>query len=870
MRKTAPFSLLLLLLIFASYSSYSQGLTLNDSVVAACDHDGKAIVTPTNGTAPFTYTWYSGGSMTTNVTNGADSLIGLSGGWLYVTVQDSNGLYGTAQLQVPAPFTLNDSTSMDTCGAGNATATALVTGGTPGYTYLWSNGQTTQTATGLSEGSYDVEVTDAAGCKLSASDIDSGGVNIWSYSPITATNSTTPSTCNDGTATITPANGTAPYSYYWQSTPVQTTQTAINLPSGWVIVQVTDAAGCYSQFWVNVPQGASPINLSMSTTSETCNQADGTASISASGGSAPYSYLWSTGATTTSISGLSYGWYTVTVTDNAGCTNSKTKIVKRSTPISLSLSKSNPTCGNSDGSVSASVSGGTTPYSYQWTNGQTTQTASNLSPGYHGVTVTDANGCKKYKYVYISYPTNCFGYITGTVYHDANGDCNKDPVDVGLARVFVKRTTGGYTTTNSAGNYSFKVEPDTFDISQNVPQYYSQVCPNSPSTYNVIIPGAGTTVSGNDFWNQPVGTVHDLRVSLYCGPARPGFKQWVRVRYFNDGNTSLTGTLTFVHDTALNYFVATPTAATYDPAINTATFNLGILEPRESGYITVWLSVPVMTTIGSTVSNTASITPVASDTTPGNNTYTCSRIVTASYDPNNKEVDPEGLILPTQAPLTYTVNFQNTGTDTAFTVVIRDTLDANLNPLTFREGAASHPYDWTLENDNEITFTFNNILLPDSNVDVEGSKGFVMFQVDPDSGLSGGTKINGTASIYFDFNSPILTNNVQNTIDGPLHFDDPSERAQLLAEESNAVKLYPNPATESVTVEYTLETERSTRIELYDLAGAKVYSSGWSTKGEGTHHFVFGPDQLGISSGFYLVKVNLGDHAVVKKLSIRK
>lgn len=142
-----------------------------------------------------------------------------------------------------------------------------------------------------------------------------------------------------------------------------------------------------------------------------------------------------------------------------------------------------------------------------------------------------------------------------------------------------------------------------------------------------------------------------------------------------------------------------------------------------------------------------------------------------SYDPNDKQVFPRGAtennILRANTDLEYLIRFQNTGTDTAFTVVILDPLSANLDPATIRPGAASHPYTFTLLEDNVLKFSFNNILLPDSNVNLAGSQGFVKFRVKQLPDLADGTEILNNAAIYFDFNEPVLTNTVHQVIGTP-------------------------------------------------------------------------------------------------------
>ncbi|MEL7163083.1 MAG: hypothetical protein AAFN92_20150, partial [Bacteroidota bacterium] len=147
---------------------------------------------------------------------------------------------------------------------------------------------------------------------------------------------------------------------------------------------------------------------------------------------------------------------------------------------------------------------------------------------------------------------------------------------------------------------------------------------------------------------------------------------------------------------------------------------------------------------------------------PGNlaRSVACRENVGA-YDPNDKTAYPRGYgggeILP-GTRLTYDIRFQNTGTDTAFTVVIRDTLEPTLDLATFKPEGASHPYTFTLDTNRVVTFTFANILLPDSSVNLAASQGVVQFSIDHDSTLLRGSYVDNRAAIFFDFNEPIITN----------------------------------------------------------------------------------------------------------------
>lgn len=293
-----------------------------------------------------------------------------------------------------------------TCGSNNGSATATGTGGQTPYTYLWSTGQTTSTATGLSAGTYSVTVTDANGC----SGTDSVTITQSSFS---VTISSTNASCisSNGTASASPNGGSAPYTYLWSNG--QTTSTATGLGAGIYTVTITDGGGCTGTQTVTITNGAIPV-LTSSNTAVLCNgQSNGTATVSASSGTLPYTYLWNNGQTTSNATGLSAGTYTVTVTDADGCSSTTTVSITQPPALSAAVTNTNVSCNaGSNGSATLSPSGGTTPYSYLWSDGQTTSAATGLIAGNYTVTVTDQNGCTNTTTVSIIQPDSAVSVAT--------------------------------------------------------------------------------------------------------------------------------------------------------------------------------------------------------------------------------------------------------------------------------------------------------------------------------------------------------------------------------------------------------------------------------------------------------------------------
>ncbi len=346
-------------------------------------NDGTATATAANGVPPYTYQWSNGES-------GA-SISNLAPGTYSVTATDDVGCTASTSVVVsPAnPFSVSiTSTDVTTCDGSDGTATAIPMGGAGGYTYQWSNGETTQTITGLSAGTYVVVVFDANGCQATAS------VTITAPPSPQAGVMTTDETCagdNDGTATAVVVGGTPPYTYLWNTG--ATTQSLDNLSPGAYSVTVTDASGCTATASGVVAAGTQ-VQLMISGQDVSCfGGNDGGATAVAFNGTAPYTYLWSTGATTATITGLTSGSYSVTATDANGCEASGSVFIDQPPALTLEVMVNYGDCSSNEAAAVAVVNGGTPPYTYNWSNGATGPVAMNLSPGAYSVTVTDDNGC---------------------------------------------------------------------------------------------------------------------------------------------------------------------------------------------------------------------------------------------------------------------------------------------------------------------------------------------------------------------------------------------------------------------------------------------------------------------------------------------
>lgn len=357
---------------------------------------GEASALANGGSAPINYQWNDPGLQV------GPTATNLPAGTWQVLVTDANGCQGTGSVAISQPAAFNASVTIDqsvACnGQSNGQATVVVANPNPLITYLWQpSNQITATATGLTAGSYTVTLTISATCDTTiAVVITEPGV----LSPLAVQNqAVTCSGGNDGVAIVSQTGGTPPFTYLWNDPNLQTTALATGLVSGTYVVTVVDANQCNAQSSVSITEPL-PIAVSATTTAALCNGLpSGTATATATGGNGSYSFQWNdplnqTGQT---ANGLLAGTYNVVVTDAQGCTGVLNGVVvTEPSPILVGGTVTNVSCfGASTGSVSATATGGTGLFNFQWNDpsNQSGQVAQGLAAGQYVVTVTDGNGC---------------------------------------------------------------------------------------------------------------------------------------------------------------------------------------------------------------------------------------------------------------------------------------------------------------------------------------------------------------------------------------------------------------------------------------------------------------------------------------------
>ena len=852
--------------------TYAPDFTATVTTTNADCTNGTASVSITGGTAPFSYLWSNGA--TTN------PITGLITGTYTLHLTDALGCVDSAlEGFVPQTITITDADVVTpaTCIAPNGSIMAFGSGGTPPYSYLWSNGATTQTITGLAGGYYYVRVTDANGC------IGSGNDYVSTSTPITVSYATTPSACTapTGSATLTIGGGTAPYTVTWYTTPPQTGTTATALSAGNYYFSIVDAAGCTQHGTVIVPP-VDVIYLSFTSTPATCLASNGSVSVTATGGFTPYSYSWNTGGTTSSLSAIASGTYTATVTDAHGCSVSNCQHVPYTSPLVLGLSSTDASClYTHDGTITATASLGTPPYIFS-TGGSSSGsvTIPGLATGPYWIYVTDAIGCNTWEYTYVDYDvsdSSCFCVVKGTVYDDINHNCIQDAGEPGIQNIQLQASGFGYTYTNPSGEYYFLLPSGTYTVAQTVLHMYplSPCQPNDIPYTSVAATGCNTTINFADTLNP----IHDMHISTwdYTAPPRPGFPYTQVSVITNDGTVTEPNILAGYNPDGQIYGPSFVPSGIFSgaPYYYNTTGSSFTLTPGAGQQFLINYNVPADIPLGTnvifkdSVAYTSPMTNWLSDYSPWNNINYFTTTTVGSYDPNFKEVSPKGwdgvgMITTDDSVLEYMVHFQNTGSYMAENVVVKDTLDANLNWASLKPVYMSDKCVVKMDDNGHVTFTFNNIDLPPSSSEPITSNAMFTYTVKLRPGLALGTQIKNRGSIYFDFNAPILTNQTLNTIGWPEH----TPTVAAPASGNNTFTIYPNPAQNTFNAIINMDNSGNYSLTVCDVTGKTEISKKLSLQ-KGSQNITVDAGRL--SPGVYFVTLKGDDNFTqTQKLVILK
>jgi len=619
------------------------------------------------------------------------------------------------------PLSVNVSGGNPACGNNTGYAIAQAWGGVPPYTYLWSTTATTDTITGLAPGAYWVTVTDANSDQVVSQNINlfndptPSFSDIWPGAGLHGCHGQ----CNNGVwcyPEYMPLNLVPPFTFspepiygLDQFNPDRGAWTGL-CDGPQTFATVTDGLGCVAQLGVGFSGGGSdPGPMSVVSTQPSC--------AGMNGGSMTVNVGYEYNSAYTPL------WHSTLLDENMVAV---------------------------PGAYIGAIPLG----------GQNLATLSYRAPGDYFVERRFQNyqgDCVDLLPVTIpSLGTNC-GAVSGTAFMDYNENClnNAEPVvpsgilEVLPGPVYTSLNGSPYILCLVPGNYT--IEQSSSDVAEH--------CTGAPIPFTIT----ASTIPVQVHLPDTSLVALDLGVAIGTGPARPGFQFTCGINIQNPTpNASGAITLTMDFDATLSYVSAIPAPSSV--AGNTLTWNQAQLTGWQSRAVSVQFTVPANPAlIGTSLLNSVSVSSVNGDGDLANNSASATTTITGSYDPNDKlaatstRTSETFYFIDEDEWIDYTIRFQNTGTDTAFNILVTDTLGPVLDPATLEIGAASHPFSWELREGGTLKFYFQNILLPDSNYSEPMSHGFVGFRIRPRLPLVVGTVIENSANIFFDFNPPVIT-----------------------------------------------------------------------------------------------------------------
>lgn len=447
------------------------------------------------------------------------------------------------------------------------------------------------------------------------------------------------------------------------------------------------------------------------------------------------------------------------------------------------------------------------------------------------------------------------GTLFGEVFMDDDLGCTRNGSEPRLPSSILEIQPGGiFTMSDAFGRYWAQLPFGDHTVEQ-LSNVVTEHCVGAPIPFELSV--------GDPIITVPIPdtslVARDVSIAIGSGPARPGSEMNYGVRVENLTPGTVTSTqVTVTFDPTLTYVSATPTPTSISG--NTVSWNLGSIGSFLARYAQLRLAVPAdVGLIGTDLEASTAVTVAQAETDLSNNNASTITTITGSYDPNDKQAftvsNNEGrYMIAEDSWIDYTIRFQNTGTDTAFFVVITDTLPGTLDPGSMVPGGASHAYMIDLSGHGILRISIPNILLPDSNANEAASHGFVSFRIKPREPVLPGTVIENTANIYFDFNPPVIT-----------------EPSVLVAEFSTGVgegsnegglRLYPNPAEQMLNIELP-GTSGSMQIEARALDGRLVAS----TRSQGP---LCSLSVAHLSAGLYSLQVTSTEGRIYNRLFIKQ
>ncbi len=788
-----------------AYISQAVQITVNTSVTnATClEPNGSAIAFGSGGVNPYTYAWSNGQSGNT-----ASNLLGNT--QYTVVATDANGCVGQgyAYINTNTPVNVTYSATSSLCTSPTGSATLSPTGGTAPYSYQWNSNPLANGAvlSNVAPGTYSFQVTDAVGC------IRTGSVVVPPVSTIYASLQSSavvcPNTTGNVISNVSGSNG--PFTYLWSNG--ATTSNIVGVPLGSYSCVITDAMGCSVTKYQSMTT-YSPVNVGVSTVPATCiYNTDGSVNSFVSGGTAPYSYVYSNGATTPNTSNLGVGNHYLYVTDANGCS--------KSTHFWIANSNTSQDCYctiSGDVYVDANANCVNDP-------GEAGVENSMIHCSGFGYAFTDANGHYSFRV-----PTGTY-----TISEQVNQYYPLSACQSNSNTVSVTAAAGCNTVVDFSNQLNVLHDLKIVTVNTAAPP----------------IPGMG--------YQQKVivkneGTVTESGIQL-------GYQQDEQLPFVNATLPSFLQLNSALYPYSYSVQSGFPTLSPNSSSVVLVNY-------------TTPTTIPLGTMVDfyDTVANVAPIgVNWLLDNTPWNNVNTFQTEVVGSYDPNYKEVSPrgegeEGFVPMDTKEFDYTIHFQNEGTYFAQNISVTDQLDEDFDWTTFKPGYSDYAYTATMSETGLVTFTFANINLPWKSAYGDAlSSGMVHYSIQRKATNPVGTEFTNTANIYFDYNAPIITNTTLNTLQSEAGVDDLTSAD---GEAGVTMDLYPVPANDYLTIQVNnVSKNEAAVLRIIDLTGKVVLSDNVDLS-EGTTMVTENLSVL--MSGTYLTRIEFENgSAIVKKIVV--
>ncbi len=410
--------------------------------------------------------------------------------------------------------------------------------------------------------------------------------------------------------------------------------------------------------------------------------------------------------------------------------------------------------------------------------------------------------------------------VEGTVYFDANSDSIIDAADLALQGIQVASpSTGSSMLTNVNGEYKLFEGTNNQTVSlSSVPLNFTAL----PAYYNYNFTGSGQLMTNSDFLLTAAFPFNNMSITVTgVTPLRPGETSVYLVDCRSLGSVNSTAGITIILDSLQSYYSSNiPPDSIHGDSLF---FHVSTISALNHTVISLQLETSASAQPGNYLSTQAVISS-ANDLDPDDDLYIYTAEVVSSYDPNGKAAFPIYMTIQevnNGKRIIYTINFQNTGTAPALEVVLKDKLSADLDIGTLQLIASSHPVTMTTEDFDSLKFRFQPIYLPYSGLNEPASHGYVVFSIKPKPGLLANTSIINKADIYFDNNSPIITNSAITYIVAPAAIEENDTKSFIF--------IYPVPASDIINIKSP--EMKNARLEIYNITGERVNERNFNGSG---------------------------------------